>query len=426
MGDGRYERFIAALSETAPVSIRLNPLKTDGCAVASAWDDGEVPWCKEGHYLKSRPDFTFDPLLHAGAYYVQEASSMFVCHVLRSLVHEPVTMLDLCAAPGGKSTAARAVLPEGSLLYSNEPIRQRYHILEENLQKWGHPDVVATNRYPRDYARSGMTFDVILCDVPCSGEGMFRKDEGAVGEWSEANVRRCQQLQRDIVSEAWQCLRPGGYLIYSTCTYNAHENEENIAWMLDTLEATPVVIPTEASWGITGPLAGDPALPLYRFIPGFTKGEGLFMAVVKKEGLSQGQGARGFSEGQGARGKGQENTSPQVGTGRALSAGNGPLPKLPNAQTPKLPDSQTPKLPGQTSNVPTIDVDYPTAIAYLRGEAVVLPADTPRGPVTIGYQGLPLGQAKNIGTRANNLYPKPWRIRSQAAHEAFQLIEKKR
>ncbi len=383
MGDERYERFIAAMGETPPVSIRLNPLKTEGYGVTAEWDDGMVPWCPEGHYLKSRPDFTFDPLLHAGAYYVQEASSMFISHVLRTLIDEPVTMLDLCAAPGGKSTAARAVLPQGSMLCSNEPIRSRANILEENMQKWGHPDVEVTNRYPRHFAEGGMLFDVILCDVPCSGEGMFRKDEGAIGEWSVKNVMHCQQLQRDIVTEAWKCLHPGGYLIYSTCTYNAHENEENIAWMIATFDATPISIPTEAHWGITGPLTGDPTLPLYRFIPGFTKVEGLCMAVVKKSEQGALLGAR--SKGQGARGKGQEI----------------------------LQSSQRPLL---------VEVDYATAIAYLRGEAIVLPSDTPRGLVTIGFQGLPLGQAKNIGSRANNLYPKAWRIRSQVAHGEQQII----
>jgi 16S rRNA C967 or C1407 C5-methylase (RsmB/RsmF family) len=391
MGEERYERLVAALSEEAPVSIRLNPLKTKGMTVSPEWAEGHVDWCDEGYYLKNRPDFTFDPLLHAGVYYVQEASSMFISHVLRTLVDRPVTMLDLCAAPGGKSTAARAVLPEGSMLYSNEPIRTRAHILAENMEKWGHRDVVVTNAYPRDYSRSGMMFDVILCDVPCSGEGMFRKDEGAIREWSVANVKKCQQLQREIITEAMKCLKHGGYLIYSTCTYNAHENEENIAWMTAEYGLTPVAIPTEESWGITGPLTGDLSLPLYRFIPGYTRGEGLFMAAL-------------------------HNTA----------SGNHYMAESRTGGKKKKKDKDDSDIhvvePSLQKEGPLIDVDYATAIAYLRGEAVALPADAPRGMVTIGYHGFALGGAKNIGNRANNLYPKAWRIRSQVTHQEQNII----
>ena len=227
MGEARYNTFVQGLQEEAPVSIRLNPLKhLHGVPAAAATQP--VPWWEEGRYLSHRPNFTADPLLHAGAYYVQEASSMFVTHVLKQYVHEPVRMLDLCAAPGGKSTAARSVLPEGSLLFANEPMRPRANVLCENIQKYGHTDVVVTNNYPRDYARSGILFDVILAVVPCSGEGMFRKDEGAVADWSTRKVTECATLQRDIVADAWQCLQPGGLLIYSTCTFNAEEDEKNL------------------------------------------------------------------------------------------------------------------------------------------------------------------------------------------------------
>ena len=233
MGEKLYQRLEhAILEEEAPTSIRINPFK---CKDA----DGEpVPWCPEtGRYLSTRPGFTFDPLLHAGLYYVQEASSMFVDMAIRQYVKEPVMMLDLCAAPGGKSTAVRAALPEGSLLFSNEPMRTRSQILAENVQKFGHPDMIVTNNYPRDYKKSKLQFDVILTDVPCSGEGMFRKDEGAIGEWSTQNVNNCWQLQREIVSDIWNCLKPGGILIYSTCTFNAHEDEENVDWICEELGA---------------------------------------------------------------------------------------------------------------------------------------------------------------------------------------------
>lgn len=234
MGDELFQQLKQGITEgEAPTSIRLNPFK---CKEGEDAAGEPIPWCPStGRYLSTRPNFTFDPWLHAGKYYVQEASSMFVDLVIRQLVHEPVMMLDLCAAPGGKSTAVRAALPEGSLLFSNEPMRTRSQILAENIQKFGHPDMIVTNSYPRDYKKSKLQFDVILTDVPCSGEGMFRKDDGAISEWSLQNVDNCWHLQREIVSDIWNCLKPGGLLIYSTCTFNAHEDEENIAWICEEL-----------------------------------------------------------------------------------------------------------------------------------------------------------------------------------------------
>lgn len=279
MGEARFNRYMEAFNEEAPTSIRLNPRYHTGARPQHA-----VPWCEEGFYLEGRPPFTFDPLFHAGCYYVQEAASMFVCHVLRQFVLEPVAMLDLCAAPGGKSTAARSILPEGSLLVSNEPITSRAQILLENITKWGWPDCIVTNNYPRDYRKAKAMFDVILCDVPCSGEGMFRKDPATISEWSLQNVEKCWRLQREIVADAWECLKSGGLLIYSTCTFNTKENEENVRWIMDTYEAEVLEIPTQPEWGITGSLLPDFNAPVYRFIPGITKSEGLFLCALRKKG----------------------------------------------------------------------------------------------------------------------------------------------
>ncbi|MBR5326296.1 MAG: hypothetical protein IKU49_07405 [Prevotella sp.] len=295
MGEDRWNRFLEAFNEDAPTSIRLNPKtsKHRGTVprVSSVADYTgtvpsvqQVPWCPEGFYLPGRPQFTFDPLFHAGCYYVQEASSMFITHVLRQFIKEPMTMLDLCAAPGGKSTAAITVLPEGSTLTSNEPIRSRYQILEENITKWGYANCSVTNLFPRDFRKKNEEFDVILCDVPCSGEGMFRKDPNAISEWSLQNVEKCWRLQREIVADAWECLNPGGILIYSTCTYNTKENEENVRFFMEEYDAEILSVPTESSWGITGSLLEGFDAPVYRFIPGFTRGEGLFMAVLRKKG----------------------------------------------------------------------------------------------------------------------------------------------
>ena len=315
-----------------------------------------VPWCREGYYLPRRPNFTMDPLLHAGCYYVQEAGSMFVSHVLRQYVHQPVTMLDLCAAPGGKSTAAIASLPEGSVLTANEPIRQRANILSENIQKWGYPGCTVTNRYPKDFRKEGRRFDVILCDVPCSGEGMFRRDEATIGEWSMKNVEQCWRLQRDIVSDAWECLNDGGLLIYSTCTFNTKENEENVSWIIGQFGAQVLPVETQPEWNITGSLLDGFTEPVYRFIPGITRSEGLFMCVMRK-----------------------------------------PTPA-------------------------PIPLTYPQAIAYLRGEALTLPDDAPRGIVEVSFMGHTLGQVKNIGTRANNLYPKEWRIKTTHIPTDYEAI----
>ena len=256
MGDDRFGRLLQGLNEAPPTTIRINPLK---CYHLPKDIDSRVPWCNTGYYLTTRPAFTFDPLLHAGHYYVQEASSMFIHHVLRQLVHTPVVMLDLCAAPGGKSTAARTVLPHGSLLIANEPIRRRAQVLSENIQKFGHRDVIVTNNYAPDFQRSGLAFDVILADVPCSGEGMFRRDEASVGEWSPQNVSHCWQLQRQIVSDIWPTLKPGGLLIYSTCTFNTLENEENVRWCCQQLGADIVEVETQPEWNITGSLSSSPS-----------------------------------------------------------------------------------------------------------------------------------------------------------------------
>jgi 16S rRNA C967 or C1407 C5-methylase (RsmB/RsmF family) len=377
MGDDRFNRFLGAFDEEAPVSIRVNP------ATLSLANGERVPWCAEGYYLEDRPQFTFDPLLHAGCYYVQEASSMFVTHILRQSGDCPQNALDACAAPGGKSTALRSVLPEDCVLVSNEPMGNRAQILLENITKWGAPNCIVTNNYPRDFRKAKLKFDLILCDVPCSGEGMFRKDPNAISEWSVQNVEKCWQLQREIVADAWECLNPGGLFIYSTCTFNTKENEENIKWILENFDAEVLDIPVDPSWNITGSLLEGFNYPVYRFIPGITRGEGLFVCALRKAGSAE--------------------------------------PKPFNAKKLPLKVLEAEFTKGEVC----VDVDYPEALKYLRGEALVLPADTPKGIVTITYKGQPLGPAKNIGNRANNLYPKAWRNKSthlpSAAPEALQI-----
>ena len=297
--------------------------------------------------------------------------------------------LDLCAAPGGKSTALRSVLPDEWLLVSNEPIRKRAQILNENMEKWGHPNCLVTNNYPQDFLRSGLkeTFDLILCDVPCSGEGMFRKDPAAISEWSPQNVERCWQLQRQIVGDIWPCLRSGGVMIYSTCTFNTKENEENVKWILENFDAELIVIPTLPDWGICGSLLEGFDAPVYRFIPGLTRSEGLFVAVLRKKGDEEDRG-------------GTKKT-------KAITTALARLNKMESS-----PCAEALSTTFDPSRHTVVELDYNTAIAYLRREAIVLPPDTPRGIVVVTYQGHPLGIAKNIGSRANNLYPREWAIKS--------------
>ena len=262
-----------------PVSIRINEKKGTPAPVTDI-PDNRVAWCDTGYYLPERLSFTFDPLFHAGAYYVQEASSMFLEQAVRSHVKTPVRCLDLCAAPGGKSTHLAACLPEGSLLVSNEVIRSRSHILAENIAKWGNPNCIVTNNDPKEIGCLTHFFDVIIADVPCSGEGMFRKDTDSTGEWSIANVELCAGRGRRIIHDVWNALKPGGLLIYSTCTYNTEEDEENIHYITEELGAEALPIPIKDEWQITGPLKYNH--PVYRFFPHKTKGEGFFLAALRK------------------------------------------------------------------------------------------------------------------------------------------------
>lgn len=398
-GAERWQRFVDSFNEPTPVSIRLNPYKVHDNSQFSIANCQfvPVPWCRNGYWLSERPQFTLDPLLHAGAYYVQEAGSMFLDEVLRQIKDSLPTMngtaLDLCAAPGGKSTLLRATLPEGWLLYSNEPDHRRANILMENMQKQGHPDVIVTNNYPRDYKKAKMQFDLILTDVPCSGEGMFRRDQATVSEWSLQNVHKCAQLQRSIVEEIWPCLRPGGLLIYSTCTFNLHEDEENVRWIAEVLGAEILPIEVNPDWHITGSLLEDWNAPVYRFIPGTTNSEGLFMAVLRKPAKdlnllhqkSINKGLRILSDGH-----------PQ-----GVQKGKDIIPAHAEALSIALP----------TERYPMVELCLSDALSYLHREAIILPSDAPRGYVVVTYQGHPLGFVKNIGSRANNLYPKEWAIK---------------
>lgn len=439
LGEEQYPLFEQALQTEVPVSIRPNRLKCDKPV------EGElIPWASSGIYLSNRPTFTFDPLFHAGCYYVQEASSMFVERVLQEYVKEPAVMLDLCAAPGGKSTLCRTALPEGSLLVANEVMRNRSQVLAENLIKWGYSDVVVTNNVPADFTDLIHLFDVILTDVPCSGEGMFRKDQVAVDEWSVENVDICWKRQRRILADIWSALKPGGILIYSTCTFNREEDEDNVLWIAKELGAEVLSVPVEDDWGITGNLIGND-FPVYRFLPHHTKGEGFFLAVLRKdEGELEKIALRSEK-----KKKGKDNKQPLVVPKEVkswLESGSAYTYMMKDTNVVAFPKAYEQEyallqhylkvihagvtlgeikgkdlIPHHSLAMstdladgvfPKAELSYDQAIAYLRKEGLVLEGDVPRGYVLVTYQQIPLGFVKNIGNRANNLYPQEWRIRS--------------
>ena len=507
--------LVRGLDAEAATSIRLNPKRLPPDA-EPAGADGRVPWCQEGVYLKERPVFTADPLLHAGAYYVQEASSMFLAHVLRTLRPAPRLALDLCAAPGGKSTLLRSLLPDDCLLVSNEPNRARCQVLAENMAKWGSPQVLVTQAYAADLADAvrnaqfalpgcarpahtqfsvpdcgrtahtqfsvpdcgrtaqplpSSSFGLILADVPCSGEGMMRKEAEAVAQWSPAFVAECAALQRSIICDIWPALQPGGLLIYSTCTFNPEEDEGNVEWIARELGADVLPIPVDPLWNIRGDLRnhqnrplqqhqedeaqkneaqkneaaenvakkneaaeneapkneaaeneaqkneapkneapkneavvadGSPSvlpspLPCYHFLPGQIRGEGFFLAVLRKHGGTETMAPDSLSA--------EEIPSSQKEKKAKKTKKKARQPAAP--AFPILPTDQL-----DHEGAPLVELSLADSIRYLQREALVLPPDTPRGIVQVCYCGQRLGLMNNLGNRANNLYPKEWRIRS--------------
>ena len=382
VGPEQAATVLDALQQAPSVSIRLNPSKLQACPFPDATP---VPWSPYGYLLKERPVFTLDPLFHAGCYYVQDTSAMFVGHVFRQVTGElqpGSRVLDLCAAPGGKTTDLAASLRERfgdrySLL-ANEVMRNRFGILRSNVETWGDPCVDTVSRDPSAIGNEPL-FHAIVADVPCSGEGMFRKDAQAVAEWSPKTVEFCAARSRRILSDIWPTLAPGGILIYSTCTFNHFENDDTVAWIAGELGAD-VITPREEilrfaqndrgeAQNDRGEAQNDIITTTkygYALLPGKVPGEGQYVAALKKHGALEG----------------------------IISSG-------------KAKDALSPS--GEAA--PLVNVDRETALKYLHGDAVVLPEGAPIGPVTIAYEGHALGPAKNLGKRCNNLYPKNKRIR---------------
>ena len=383
LGEDQAASLFEGLSQEPTVSIRLNPLKTARLTLNREALGDPVPWCPDAYYLNERRAFTFDPLFHAGAYYVQDASSMFLSQILRQYMPQDraLTALDLCAAPGGKSTLLTSHLPKGSRLISNEPIRKRAQVLAENMQKWGYPGCFVTQNYPEDFGHLREAFDLILTDVPCSGEGMFRKDPVAVAEWSLDNVRQCAERQRNILCSILPTLRPGGLLVYSTCTFNRQEDEEQVQWL-------------QSEYGLT-------LLEERHFFPGRDRGEGLYIAALRQmspavDSIDTACKEEWTDAGRKVESRDVEPLSPAK-LQRLLKTLNVIADVDDYNHQLSVADSQ-------------LELSYDDAIRYLRREALHLAA--PRGQVLVTYRGLPLGLAKSVGTRLNNLYPQEWRIRT--------------
>lgn len=273
-------------------SIRINPNKititgSDALTgnIQTGWNGGaRVPWSSFGFYLDQRPSFTFDPLFHAGCYYVQDASSMFLEHAMRETtdLSVPLKVLDLCAAPGGKSTHLQSILSPDSLLVSNEVIKNRAGILKQNIYKWGSDNVIVTSNDPSHFKKLAGFFDVVVVDAPCSGSGLFRKDKDAINEWSPDNVQLCSGRQKRIVSDALEALREGGVLIYATCSYSEDEDEYIADWLVDEWSLENIKINTPPHWGIVETLSTKAKAYGYRFFPDKVKGEGFYLAAFKK------------------------------------------------------------------------------------------------------------------------------------------------
>jgi 16S rRNA C967 or C1407 C5-methylase (RsmB/RsmF family) len=434
---------VAAHQKAAVTSIRWNPNKT----VSDKPELEPVPWNPSGVYLKERPVFTLDPLFHAGAYYVQEASSMFVEHAFKSVVETietPIRVLDLCAAPGGKSTLLAALLKEDDLLISNEVIQTRASILAENLTRWGQMNTWVTNNDPKDFAKVPDYFDVMLVDAPCTGSGLWRKDEAALDEWSVDHVKLCSERQKRILADVMPALKPGGIVLYATCSYSAEENEMVADWICEHLDLEPVSIPVNDAWHITQTKSVKYNAPGYRFYPWKLNGEGFFLAAFKKRGEME-EAEEPSSSKKNKKQQQKNNTSKtkdethrwkpwlnndflalekneewygihahhkkdydllqaslrikKTGTALGKFAGKDVIPDHELALSIHL-----------SKDVQRVEVQRDDALLFMKKEEVL--KDNPvKGWQLLTFDGLGLGWGKWLPNRMNNYFPKNWRIR---------------
>lgn len=449
LGQASYAQFSAALQETPPVSVRLNPRKAVADLFSSA---APVPWSAHGRYLPERPLFAADPLIFAGAYYVQEPSSMFLSAILRQLLppNEPLKVLDFCAAPGGKTTLLLSMLSPESLLVANELMRNRLPALSENLTRWGAHNTIVTSADAAHFQQLPAFFDLILVDAPCSGEGMFRKDSKAINMWSENLVRSCAGTQRKILDQIMPALKPGGLLIYSTCTFSEAENEKNLIHLAESNHFEPIKIDILPPWGIlqTEVRLGEEVFYGYRFYPHRLKGEGFFICCLrKKKGaavsarfkkkkkksadsplhflsekaqiplkpwlkssaelvfLSEGAQLAAFPQHQR---KALDYFSRTFPAYRKIGVSIGKIQR--NTFTPSHALALS-RLCAE--HIPRYALDYSQAIAYLRKDPLTLKTTTKKGWALVCYKKIILGWIKILPGRINNYYPTQMRLRKK-------------
>jgi 16S rRNA C967 or C1407 C5-methylase (RsmB/RsmF family)/NOL1/NOP2/fmu family ribosome biogenesis protein len=423
-------------SKNQITSIRINPAK-NVFDLSHLNIKDQVGWCEYGYYLNERPSFTLDPVFHGGAYYVQEASSMFLHHVVKQLykdAEQPQHVLDLCAAPGGKSTLLASALQD-SFIVSNEVIKTRVTILAENISKWGSDHVVVTNNDPKDFQQLGGFFDLLVVDAPCSGSGLFRKDPGAIDEWSEANVQLCSQRQQRILADSIAALKQGGYLIYSTCSYSKDENENICDWIIEQFQLTPVAISINSEWDIVETFSDKHHAAGYRFYPGKVQGEGFFIACFQQ----QHEGAEYYpnpSRLQGINKREEEVIPPWLNhpdeyvfsntkefvvaspkkwsdefsiiqktlgvrkSGVAIGSIKG---------TDLIPHHELALANFVNKSVARIELNKEDALKYLRRQDLQL-NDTQKGWTLVTHDNISLGWVKVLHNRVNNYYPTNWRI----------------
>ncbi len=414
--------LLSSLGEAPPVSIRVNPFKAKVYG-----PEHTIPWCKNGFYLNERPNFTADPAFHAGAYYPQEASSMFLDHIIRSLGlnRSPISCLDLCAAPGGKSTLLRSVLHDASFLLANEISPKRAAVLAENLIKWGHERIAISNLSPLELGSNEGVFDLVSIDAPCSGEGLFRKSEMAVDQWNAKLVEDCYIRQRQILSEIWPAVKEDGYVIYSTCTYNRLENEENLIWLKNNKDVDFIRVPLPENTGIEE--VDENEILGYRFWPNRVKGEGFFVSVFRKRSAQKSRRKKksfrltkgipelvnhSHFENEGSifilDDFGLEIISGLLSTRRVFNPGfpvgnmkrSGFVPNHGLFMWRKQPE------------IDMIDLAFEDAIKYLKGEDVLVTNKSEK-KVFASFEGFPLGQGKINKNRLISGYPKSLRIRTK-------------
>jgi len=430
-----WPKFVSAHQVPSPTSIRINPRKP---WMGQMGSEERVPWTDSGYYLTARPSFTLDPLFHAGTYYVQEASSMFLEQALKQTVDlsAPLRILDLCAAPGGKSTHLLSLIGNQSLLISNEVIRTRATILAENICKWGNINYVVTNNDPEHFERLTGFFDVIVIDAPCSGEGLFRKDPAAMTEWSEDNANLCSTRQRRILNHIWPSLKRNGVLIYSTCTYNTRENEQHLIELVKSGRAKSLSLKIAGNWEIEEKT--NNGLSCYQFYPHKTKGEGFFISVVQKiEGEDEvvvrtkklfeypsrklADQLKNWIKSQDIEFILQDDLIIGLLTERKEEIGfisknlrviqKGTA--IATAKHDKLIPEHSLALSTEidTSSFSTFELTIEQALAYLRKDTLTLDSEK-KGFTLLTYQKTPIGWVNHLGNRTNNLYPSNWRIRS--------------